>query len=71
VRQGTRASLFTRGVLRRTCQATTKSEVSSVAIINRFVAQTNQHPKPFIWTADPDKTIAAVRRGHHVLESIH
>jgi transposase len=41
------------------------------ATINRFVAQTNQQPKPFIWTADPDKIIAAVRRGHQVLDSIH
>jgi Homeodomain-like domain len=41
------------------------------ATINRFVAQTNQHPKPFTWTADPDKIIAAVRRGHQALDSIH
>ncbi len=39
--------------------------------INRFVEETNQMPKPFTWTADPDTIIAAVRRGHHVLESIH
>ena len=39
--------------------------------INRFVAQTNHDPKPFAWTADPDKIIAAVRRGHQVLDSIH
>jgi hypothetical protein len=26
---------------------------------------------PFTWTADPDKIIAAVRRGHQVLDSIH
>jgi transposase len=39
------------------------------ATIKRFVEQTNQHP--FTWTADPDKIIAAVRRGHQVLESIH
>ena len=32
------------------------------ATINRFVAQTNHDPKPFAWTADPDKIIAAVRR---------
>jgi hypothetical protein len=25
----------------------------------------------FTWTADPDKIIAAVRRGHQVLDSIH
>jgi hypothetical protein len=27
--------------------------------------------KPFVWTADPDKIIAAVRRGHQMLDSIH
>jgi 2-hydroxychromene-2-carboxylate isomerase len=27
--------------------------------------------KPFIWTADPDKIIAAANRGHQVLDSIH
>ena len=27
-------------------------------------------PSPFTWTADPDK-IAAVKRAHHVLDSIH
>ena len=31
----------------------------------------NAEPKPFTWTADPDKIIAAVRRGHQVLDSIH
>ena len=39
--------------------------------INRFVQETNQMPKPFTWTADPDKIIAAVKRGHQVLDSIH
>ena len=39
--------------------------------INRFVAETNNDPKPFTWTADPNKIIAAVRRGHQVLDSIH
>ena len=38
---------------------------------HRFVAETNHDPKPFTWTADPDKIIAAVRRGHQVLDSIH
>jgi len=41
------------------------------AAINRFVAEHNQTPKPFVWTADPNKIIAAVRRGHQMLESIH
>jgi hypothetical protein len=26
--------------------------------------------KPFVWTADPDKIIAAAARGHQVPESI-
>jgi transposase len=39
------------------------------AAINRFVAEINHDPKPVTWTADPDKIIAAVRRGQ--LDSIH
>ncbi len=39
--------------------------------INRFLDETNDNPKPFTWTADPDKIIAAVKRGHQVLDSIH
>jgi transposase len=47
------------------------SVVDLQAAINRFVAETNAQPKPFVWTADPDKIIAAVKRGHQVLDSIH
>ena len=47
------------------------SVVELQAAINRFVAETNNDPKPFIWTAKPDAIIAAVRRGHQVLDSIH
>jgi hypothetical protein len=39
--------------------------------INRFLAKTNADPKPFTWTADPDKIIAAFSRGHQALDSIH
>ena len=39
--------------------------------IDRFVKEHNDKPKPFTWTADPDKIIAAVKRGHQVLDSIH
>jgi hypothetical protein len=39
--------------------------------INRFIVETNDNPKPFTWASDPDKIIAAVRRGHQVLDSIH
>src|SRR5215831_16465197 len=32
------------------------------AVIKRFVAQSNDIPKPFVGTADRDKIIAAIRR---------
>jgi hypothetical protein len=41
------------------------------AAINRFLDEHNEQSRPFTWTADPDKIIAAVRRGHQVLDSIH
>ena len=41
------------------------------AAIKRFLNETNQMPRPITWTADPNKIIAAVKRGHQVLESIH
>ena len=41
------------------------------AAINRFVAETNADPKPFVWTADPNRVLAAVKRGKQALESIH
>jgi transposase len=39
--------------------------------IHRFFDDTNANPKPFTWTKDPNKIIAAVKRGHQVLDSIH
>jgi transposase len=47
------------------------SVIDLQAAINRYVAETNARPKPFTWTADPDEIIAAVRRGHQALDSIH
>ena len=47
------------------------SVVDLQAAINRFVVEHNAEPKPFTWTADPDKIIQAVRRGHQVLDSVH
>src|SRR6266496_1667816 len=48
-----------------------KSIVDLQAAINRYVAETNNNPKPFIWTADPDAIIEKIRRGKQALESIH
>jgi hypothetical protein len=39
--------------------------------IHRFLDDTNANPKPFTWTKDPAMIIAAVKRGHQVLDSIH
>jgi len=48
-----------------------KGIVDLQAAINRYLAETNDNPKPFTWTADPDAIIEKVRRGKQVLESIH
>jgi hypothetical protein len=37
---------------------------------HRFIDDANDEPKPFVWTADPDKIIAAINRGQQVLDSI-
>ncbi|MDX8548458.1 IS630 family transposase, partial [Mesorhizobium sp. VK25A] len=47
------------------------SVVDLQAAINRFLAEHNDHPKPFTWTADPDKIIAPAKRGHLALDSFH
>jgi transposase len=52
-------------------RAVFRSVVDLQATIKCYLAATNRDPKPFIWTADPDKIIAAVNRGHQALESIH
>jgi len=46
------------------------SVVELQAAINRFLAETNTDPRPFRWTKDPHKILAAVKRGHQVLDSI-
>ncbi len=47
------------------------SLVALQAAIKRYLAEANVRPRPFQWTKDPDKIIAAVRRGHHALDSFH
>ena len=56
---------------RRLKRGVFRSVVDLQAAINRYLDEANHDPKPFIWTADPDKIIAAVNRGRQVLESIH
>ena len=56
---------------RRLKRGVFRSIVDLQAAINRYLAEHNQTPKPFTWTKDPEKIIAAVKRGHQVLDSIH
>ena len=56
---------------RRLKRGVFRSIVDLQVAINRFLDETNDNPKPFTWTANPDKIIAAVKRGHQVLDSIH
>ncbi|MBV9636293.1 MAG: IS630 family transposase, partial [Methylobacteriaceae bacterium] len=62
---------FAKLTRRRLKRGVFRSLVDLQAAIKRFVAETNHRPKPFIWTADPDKIIAAVSRGRQALDSIH
>ena len=62
---------FAKLTKRRLRRGVFRSIVELQAAINRFLAETNDDPKPFTWTADPDKIIAAVMRGHQTLDSIH
>src|SRR5207302_622542 len=39
--------------------------------INRFIADANDKPKPFVWTKSADAILAAVQRGRQALEAIH
>lgn len=62
---------FARLTNRRLKRRVFLSLVALQAAINCLLAEHNESPKPFVWTADPDKIITAVRRGHQVLVSIH
>jgi len=62
---------FAKLTKRRLRRGVFTSIVDLQATINRFVAETNRQPRPFVWTANPDQIIAAVRRGHQTLDLIH
>lgn len=47
------------------------SVVELQAAINRFIADSNETAKPFVWTKEPERIIAAVKRGYQALDSIH
>ena len=64
-------TFFAKLTRRRLIRGVFRSVDDLKAAINRFVLETNTEPKPFIWTADPNRVLAAVKRGKQALESIH
>jgi transposase len=63
--------VFAKLTKRRLKHGVFRSIVELQAAINRFLAEINADPRPFHWTKDPHTIIAAVRRGHQALDSIH
>ena len=62
---------FAKLTRRRLKRGVFRSVVDLQTAINRFVEETNAQPKPFVWTADPNRVLAAVNRGKQKLESVH
>jgi hypothetical protein len=66
-----RGGFFAKLTRRRLKRGVFRSLVDLQVAINRFLAETNSTPKPFVWTADPKRVLAAFKRGKEALESIH
>lgn len=64
-------SFFAKLTRRRLRRGVFRSLADLQAAINRFLEETNAAPSPFVWTADPARVLAAVKRGKQTLESIH
>lgn len=62
---------FAKLTKRRLKRGVFHSLVALQAAIKRFLEDANAKPRPFHWTKDPDAIIAAVRRGHQTLDSLH
>jgi len=62
---------FAKLTRRRLKRGVFRSVIDLQAAINRFVQDTNAKPIPFVWTADPNRVLAAVNRGKQTLESLH
>jgi hypothetical protein len=62
---------FAKLTRRRLKRGVFRSLVDLQVAINRFLTETNSTPKAFVWTADPKRVLAAVKRGKEALESIH
>lgn len=63
--------LFAKLTKRRLKRGVFHSLVALQAAINHYVAEHNKHPKPFTWTADPKRVLAAIARGKQMLQSVY
>ena len=63
-------TFFARLTQRRLKRGVFPSLVDLQAAINRYLAEHNTKPKPFVWTADPEAIIAAAKRGYQALDAI-
>jgi poly(3-hydroxybutyrate) depolymerase len=71
VLHGVQSSFFAKPTRRRLQSDVFRSVADLKTAINRFVAETNANPKPFVWAADPRRVLAAIKRGKQALESVH
>jgi transposase len=62
---------FAKLTRRRLKRGVFPSLVALQEAINRFIEHHNHAPRPFTWKADPKAIIAAAKRGHQTLETIH
>ena len=62
---------FARLTNRRLKRGVFRSVAELQVAIDRFIAETNADPKPFVWTARPNRILAAVKRGKQTLKSLH
>src|SRR6266404_3219380 len=62
---------FAKPSRRRLKRGVFTSIVELQTAINRFIAEANGKPKPFVWTKSSDAILAAVERGRQALEAIH
>src|SRR5271165_4210694 len=63
--------LFAKLTRQRLKRGVFTSIVDLQAAINRFIAEANGKPKPFVWIKSADAILAAVQRGRQALEAIH
>jgi hypothetical protein len=63
--------LFAKLTRQRLKRGVFTSIVELQTAINRFIAETNDKPKPFVWTKSADAILAAVNRGRQALDAIH